>query len=154
MAVASGSLRRCWRPAAALHRAAHTGRAEPLRAEDLAERLRARKSEEEKREVSDEPGPWGGMGAHYNSRHAPRPFPARLAPHTWRTRGAGPWSRAGLGPGAVTCGFFLPDEHLGWNLRDLCGGRTGWGLGDVVPGVMALSKAPQHPPEHRSRSPC
>ncbi|NXW88477.1 RUSD4 synthase, partial [Alopecoenas beccarii] len=57
MAVASGGLRRCWRPAAALHRAAHTGRAEPLRAEDLAERLRARRSEEEKREVSDDHSP-------------------------------------------------------------------------------------------------
>ncbi|XP_064896678.1 pseudouridylate synthase RPUSD4, mitochondrial [Columba livia] len=55
MAVASGSLRRCWRPAAAFHRAAHTGRAEPLRAEDLAERLRARKSEEEKRETPPDP---------------------------------------------------------------------------------------------------
>lgn len=113
MAVASGSLRRCWRPAAAFHRAAHTGRAEPLRAEDLAERLRARK--EEKREVSDEPGRWGGMGAHYNSRHAPRPFPACLAPHTWRTRvaGAGPSSWADLGTGRCHPRVFPPGRGSG-----------------------------------------
>ncbi|KAM7082783.1 pseudouridylate synthase RPUSD4, mitochondrial isoform X2 [Ciconia boyciana] len=61
MAAASGGLRRWWRPAAGLGRAVRTacgsGRAaaEARRAEKLAERLRARKSEEEKREIPKDP---------------------------------------------------------------------------------------------------
>ncbi|XP_062450579.1 pseudouridylate synthase RPUSD4, mitochondrial isoform X1 [Rhea pennata] len=57
--AASGGGVRLWRPAAALGQAARgiclSGRAAAVRAEELAERLRAQKSEREKREIPKDP---------------------------------------------------------------------------------------------------
>lgn len=120
MAVASGSLRRCWRPAAALHRAAHTGRAEPLRAEDLAERLRARKSEEEKREVSDEPGRWGGIGGALQLPACPAPLPGvpRAAHVAHTCSGSGSLVPGGSGDRAVSPAGFSSRTRI-WG--GICG---------------------------------
>ncbi|KAM8795505.1 pseudouridylate synthase RPUSD4, mitochondrial [Eudromia elegans] len=95
--AAAGGWRLLWRPQAELAQAARgvsgAGRAATVRAEELAERLRARKKEREQREQRRE----GTPGVDYNSRRAPRRLRAVPAdPRRRRARALaalGAWAR-------------------------------------------------------------